>query len=237
MKIEFTCANDTLLKHWVPRSAGEFLPDWFENVPRYEINDFFSQGIIDNIKACTPVVDMINAGYIVPCCREFRLETKLVNFRKEMIVHYVNVAEPIPGSTKISPGLKDLKVFNERHLPCFDKQFKKVEYFKFTSEWGVITPPGYSSLILQPFYHNETRYKIFPAILDTDKYHKGIIIAGTKLSDDDVTVRPGDPLVQVIPFKREDWTMEVRKGNCPDPSKFYFREGYKKLFHSLKKFI
>lgn len=237
MKIEFICTDDVLLQHWTPKPASECLPAWFEKVPRYEDHDFFGHDVFDNIKACTPMVDMINAGYIIPCCSEFMLKHKVTNFRKELFVEYLNVTESIPGSTRTIQSLKNLKILGEKQMPTTDKKTRQIDYFKFTSEWGIITPPGYSTLIIQPFYHYESRYRLFPAILDTDKYHKGIPIAGMALTNENVKIKPGDALVQVIPFKRDEWQMEAGVKTIADATKFYFREGYKTLCQTVKKFL
>ena len=80
-------------------------------------------------------------------------------------------------------------------------------YPKWINPWSIKTPPGYSILFVQPF-HRECPFSILPGTVDTDTYtapvnfpfalndwnFEGIIPAGT-------------PMAQVIPFKRESWTM------------------------------
>ena len=57
---------------------------------------------------------------------------------------------------------------------------------------------------------------------------------------DRFTLQPGEPLAQVIPFKREDWEMEleVNENSIKRNSalKFFLSDAYSKIFHRKKKF-
>ena len=87
-----------------------------------------------------------------------------------------------------------------------------------------------------------------PAIVDTDKHDLPINFTGhLNVFDEKVTIKPGDPLVQVIPFKRDAWTMNIEKGPQKNSLMALFinkQRGvrhkalrlYKNLFHTKKKF-
>jgi hypothetical protein len=64
-----------------------------------------------------------------------------------------------------------------------------------------------------------------------------IELPGYLTSDQEVKINPGDPLVQVIPFKRESWTMTCEH----QPTKrskleFFLESAYRKVFHNKKEF-
>jgi len=55
-----------------------------------------------------------------------------------------------------------------------------------------------------------------------------------------VTIAPGTPLMQVIPFKRENWEMETEvdeAGKARDTSlKFFLTNAYARIFHKKKSY-
>jgi hypothetical protein len=110
-------------------------------------------------------------------------------------------------------------------------------YFRFDSEWAVQTPPGYSCLVVQPYYLFQNQFSIMPAIIDTDKFNQKIPVVGYLTgAKDEVRFYCGDPLVQIIPFKRDDWESEFTADTILTKSKYYLFNAYKKLFHSKKQF-
>ena len=93
---------------------------------------------------------------------------------------------------------------------------------------------------MSPFYFFEDRFKLFPAIIDTDTIDvPWNNWPGTMLKDS-FTLQPGEPLAQVIPFKRDDWKMELEvneEGIKRDTAlKFFLSDAYSKIFHRKKKF-
>ena len=62
-------------------------------------------------------------------------------------------------------------------------------------------------------------------------------IPGFLTTDKPVTIASGAPLIQVIPFKREDWEMTtVHKPKHKSRLEFIYEQAYRKLFHSKKSF-
>jgi hypothetical protein len=113
--------------------------------------------------------------------------------------------------------------------------------FKYINPWIPKTPKGYSSLFVQPF-HRESVFTILPGIVDTDAYAAPV---NFPMVINDPTfeglIPKGTPIAQVIPFKRDSWSMEF--GNMKDieyqinvtnqlKTKFFDR--YKTMFWSKK---
>ena len=75
------------------------------------------------------------------------------------------------------------------------------------------TPPGYSCLFVPPLNNADDRFSIIAGIVDTDTFTQEInfpfVINGDKYPVLDTVVKMGTPYVQVIPFKRESWKMEI----------------------------
>jgi hypothetical protein len=75
-----------------------------------------------------------------------------------------------------------------------------------------------------------------PAIVDTDKLDSAISVAGFLTSREQVELLPGMPFVQIIPFKRDTWSMNISAKLVNSKLKHFLFDGYKRLFHSKKDF-
>ena len=81
----------------------------------------------------------------------------------------------------------------------------KKNYFKLQVPWQIVTPKGYSCLFIQPFYHFQENFTVLPAIIDTDTsdmINQNLPCVHRK---HEFNILPGDPVVQIIPFKRDEW--------------------------------
>ena len=74
---------------------------------------------------------------------------------------------------------------------------------KFGNPWDIITPPGWSVIITQPWYYRNLDIEILPSIIDTDIYHQ-MNIHFLYHGIGEKTFIQGMPLIQVIPIKREE---------------------------------
>ena len=80
--------------------------------------------------------------------------------------------------------------------------------FKYLNAWMPITPPGYSCLITSPFGHKNLPFQAAPAIIDTDKSRLDLSPPGWIKEGFEGVIEKGTPLIQITPFKRENWNSE-----------------------------
>jgi hypothetical protein len=125
--------------------------------------------------------------------------------------------------------------------PLAEKPYGKL-FMKFANPWVVETAPGYSCLFTSPLNHLEPRIKILDGIVDTDTYHANVNFPFLWTGGDGEFFIPrGTPLVQVIPYKRETFTLEIgatdtdRRSNVDARLGTYLKEGYRKEFWSKAK--
>ena len=88
---------------------------------------------------------------------------------------------------------------------------KKTDYshaVKFVNPWRIYTPPGYSVMFLAPTYQFERRFTVLPGIVETDNYHS-IHFPTVWHTTKDAIIERGTPFIQVIPFKRDKWNLNV----------------------------
>jgi len=237
MEIEFISTNNAVTELFPPVPAKKFLPDWFKSLP----SELTSPIPAPTIKNCVPVTDMLTAGYIIKNSYEFDLKINSNLKVSELgMTQYISWRCDAPESNYIDAHF---------HEQCpVQPAGTKTDYFKIKNDWIIKTPKGYSCLILQPFYFFENRYKLMSAIVDTDKHDTPIIFTGypTTLPEVEITIKPGDPLVQVIPFKRDDWNMKIsEKENHSSLLHFFLtrsealqkaRRLYKNYMHTKKNF-
>ena len=128
---------------------------------------------------------------------------------------------------------------------CDLKKFKLGKILlKFASPWIIETPKGYSVQFKNPSNNWSTDIHILEGIVDTDEFYMPVnfpfVWTGNEIGE--FLIPQGTPLIQVIPFKREKYKIEVGE---KDKDKFEtfdrklasrFQERYKNLFwHKRKK--
>jgi hypothetical protein len=210
-------------------------PNWYKDAPIYEnLNDGSSAKslIVDNgnknhtVKACIPFFDALTAGYTF-------------NLWCDIQVSIVNGATRITW-LELTKELEPVGFKLETHVPT------SVGYtafnFSWLYPWGIKTPKGYSCLFTHPVNRHDLPFLSASGIIDTDTYglwgpHPFAI------QKDWVGVIPaGTPIIQVIPFKRDEWkssidesltdwgTLQTYKRNLT------FRGYYKNNFWHKKKY-
>ena len=87
--------------------------------------------------------------------------------------------------------------------------------FLMINPWQIKTPEGYSSLLM-PVLNANLPLQFSAGIVNTDSYHNKINFPFFVREKWKGVVKKGTPLIQVIPFKRDEWEHEVRVMNEQD---------------------
>jgi hypothetical protein len=182
--------------------ASKYIPKWYKNLGQYMPTNEYpnaSKPVIEKnqhiwtVKKCTPLLDGMTSGYIVPLWSDVQIRR-------------------VGGSRRIS-WLTNLPVFEE-HGPSGDTIPSPPGYeqkvFRYISHFRVKTPRGYSCLIMPPSGFQDLPFHSMTAIVDTDTTLVDTNISVWVKEDiDNVIVEKGTPIAQIIPFKREDWKLEA----------------------------
>lgn len=226
MEIEFECSDPHVLKYFPIVPAKNALPDWYAKLKADE----------PNISKCVPVRDMVTAGYIIPTAYE---EEMGVEFDGEIDhVGRITPVEEIGEFYRVVDHMTD-PASGHTHDQCpIEIGGRKKAYFKLTLPWRVKTPKGYSCLFIQPFYHFKEDITLMPAIIDTDEFDLSQLNFPGYLNNQEASLKPGTPFVQIIPFKRDEWTHKLTFKEKTTFSKmnFFLHNMYKRAFHQRKKF-
>jgi hypothetical protein len=234
MLITFTDTTELLNKEFYPKPASAFIPDWYKELESYRNNKKAPNGdgvSAATIKRCMPVFDAITSGYIIVSAADVYVSQQLQED-----------GTFVPYFEWVNLGLIEFHPIWQAPTHPNNNGHKEM-YPKWTNPWGIKTPKGYSVLFTQPF-HRESPFTILDGVVDTDSYYAPVNFPFVL---NDITfeglIPAGTPIAQVIPFKRENWKMElgaskelkeIQKDSLSVRSKFF--DGYKTLFRKTKEY-
>lgn len=227
MEIIFT--NTSLFSHIKsPEPASKSIPEWYKNTESYISGKKKPDGngkTTATIKRCMPVFDAITSGYIIYSSTDV----------------YISIKNNQPWFEWPATDMVDFHPIEQ--APLYPNKNKYSAYPKWINPWSIKTPPGYSILITQPL-HREAPFTILDGIVDTDKYFSPVnfpFIMNDKNFEG--LIPEGTPLAQVIPFKRDRWSMRLGSNKeIKDQNEVIlkmqtrFFDKYKTLFRSEKEY-
>tara|TARA_S200002703_G_scaffold75560_1_gene65207 strand:- start:556 stop:1272 length:717 start_codon:yes stop_codon:yes gene_type:complete len=184
------------------------IPSWFKKLD-HKIDQ-------KTIKGCMPFLDAITSGYILKVPTDMELAVK---HEDDKIHLNLNIASK--DHITNSPQKLDSTFHNKNQLegsPMIEKN-NGMPFLKIMNPWTIRTPKGYSCLFLNVLNNNQNNFEIISGIVDTDIYRNKInfpIVFKKHTKENSYSIKAGTPYVQVIPFKRDHWKMEVKKDSKPD---------------------
>jgi hypothetical protein len=222
--------------------ASKALPDWYKQLSVDVDSD--SSDVrpwkSSTLKGCMPMFDAMTQGYIIPLWSDIYVETRLND-----------VNEPQPFFTWPAGAEQDVLESHAREqtwgLPLIATGTGPTEEtvaFKFISPWFIYTPKGYSTLFVSPLNNMNPNFEMVSGIVATDTYPQMInfpfVWRGPR--DWKGVIPFGTPLIQLIPFKREDFRHEIGVQNEVDKERAHavkvelgraFKGTYKRLWRRL----
>jgi hypothetical protein len=182
-----------------PYPAVKKLPKWFLDMDPYADKSnqstpddgklhFRSRNANATFKKCVPLLDGMSAGYIVPLWADVMVEQEngipLIywkTYQDVLSIHGESSRNIVPP-----PGYQNI-------------------VYKYNNCWIPQTPKGYSCLITSPIGHHDVPLKAIPAIVDTDRSTLELVFPMWVKEGFEGIIEKGTPLIQIIPFKRDDW--------------------------------
>jgi hypothetical protein len=191
-----------------PEPAKKIIPEWYKKMANYHEGAFNKP----TIKKCVPILDALSMGYIVRLAWDVYVH-KTKNDKGETLLE-VDVGRDLnPLLQKYS-----LNISEHNHFQIPKDSYHSNEYegvLKFASPWVIKTPPGYSCLFISPMNHRNNEFRIFEGVVDTDTHTLPINFpfAIKHFKEGQKIIRGGTPIVQIIPFKRESWQVDLQYKN------------------------
>ena len=180
-----------------PYPAVKQLPKWFLDTTPYVDrpgwpNDgklhFRNRDANVTYKKCVPLLDSLSAGYIIPLWTDVMVEQEN---------NFPNIYWKTQSNVFFLHGEAS------KDIPA-PVGYDNVVY-KYNNCWIPQTPKGYSCLITSPLGYNDIPFKAVPAIVDTDSSTLELVFPMWVKTGFEGIVEKGTPMVQIIPFKRDDW--------------------------------
>lgn len=205
LKIEFVSTVKGLeeIEECRPKSAKNFIPQWFKNIPPSP-NQLFPTA-----KICPSFTDYFSLGYVLPMWTDFKLK-----------------CEGEKWSWDASD--KDFKMSshpNEQFVKYTTPKFNGVDgqfVFKAVCPWRIITPKGWSVLQLPLFYDFNSEFSVLPGVIDTDIYTQANQQILYHANGKEIEINRGTPLALYVPFERKSsfLDIEIRSSTQEDTENF-----------------
>tara|TARA_R110000751_G_scaffold162354_1_gene268838 strand:+ start:584 stop:1306 length:723 start_codon:yes stop_codon:yes gene_type:complete len=204
-KIKFWTSSIYLKeKQDFPKPIKTNIPDWFKKLQH--------QPEKQTVKGCIPFLETLTTGYVLNLPQDFHLQHNVfVNNEKVSKLH----------PSLMQKRNTNLNIKNEEEChptgqfkdSPLEKKNLNLSAHKILNPWVIKTPPGYSCLFVPPLNNSDDRFSIISGIVNTDIFAQEInfpfIVNGDKYPVLDTVLQKGIPYVQVIPFKRDSWEMEI----------------------------
>lgn len=232
--IEFIPAEENLVGIFdMPIPASKCLPGWYRRQVSYvggekhvtKTGDFNS-----TIKHCMPALDAMSSGYIITLPQDLYVER---GQGSEVLIKW-------PSNTFKQISTHGIDQISEYPL---DTSTWTTAAWKFHNPWIVKTPPGYSTMFVHPMWHDDLPFKCFPGIVDTDTYTINAVNFPFVLRNGFLGMIPeGTPMIQAIPFRRDDWKSSLGEADYLENSKRWertrkaFGNRYKTNFRQRKEY-
>jgi len=204
IKVKFFTPFAELQETLPPVPASKFWPEWFKNAPGTRPGTEGYHKDSRTVKSCPGILDMLNMGYIIPLWADYKVTRQEDG----------NVNWQVPS---LSNGRSMYGAGIHPHDQIESYPFEEDTYkgsFKFQNPWEVKTPKGYSCIMIHPFYNKHPNLQVLTGNVDTDYYHELHVNSFfTAPVNKTILFEYGMPLVQIIPYKRDEYEMEALAGD------------------------
>ena len=215
-----------------PEKMAKNLPAWWRLQEPYAggkkevVNGQYNE----TVKKCPGILDLLVSGYLLKTPCDIYVDTT-----GDQIIFDVadNHRDSVSMHTK-----EQVSKWN------YDKDYYMDDVFRIHPMWVVGTDSGYSTLFVHPSFHDDLPFRIVPAIIDTDKYISDGPFSLLFKKGFKGVIEQGTPLVQCIPYLREEHEMVILERpdikaleSLPRILKSKMGGAYKKFFQTKKVFL
>lgn len=212
-----------------PKPAVKKLPDSYKKMRPYMGGDesIESSGELNHtVKRCIPFLDAMTAGYILETPADLYVtmqgDKPFIQWRTQEKVLEAHSEGQIPDDLKPSY--------------CYDIPFKLI------NNYVIRTPKGYSCMFLPVLNVPNNPIVAAAGIVDTDTFEAVVHFPFFLQKGFTGKIPAGTPVVQIIPFKRDNWVSRFAEANYKNVTqtvatiKRQMEFAYKKLFWQRKEY-
>lgn len=178
--------------------AKNHIPQWYKKIPQWKNNEVFTMGKGFNItvKHCMPFLDSLRSGYMIVLPNDLYVK----NNNGAPYITWNNA--DFPPSWRDEPADPSLVPAGHYH-----------NEFLWKTGTANTVPVGYSILFTHPLNRHDLPFTTLSGIVDG-----GLIMNPTGqipfyIKEGFEGIIPqGTPIIQLIPFRQENWSIEKSKG-------------------------
>jgi len=209
--IEFVSTDPAFSYIPKPDNARKFLPDWIKKMKEQTdegMHVAMPARKLDTVRKCVPFLDAMRIGYTIPAPADMYIK---VGNSGQAYIKETRSQINLAGNTVDLLSEHDSKQLGQG-------PFRGLA-LKFNNPWKINTREGYSCLFVSPINSGNKYFECFSGVVDTDRYQNVInfpfrILNPNNEQEYEFYIKRGDPIIQVIPFKREDVYSKVNVKNA-----------------------
>lgn len=186
-----------------PKPASLFIPDWYKQMNTVVRGHEYTGGLIDGkpmspnttMKMCSPFLDAMTSGYVWSLPQDILI---YMDSNKNILFSWRTENDAISEHT-------------ENQHPTLPSAYDGQRFvMKWSFDFIIKTPPGYSTLFTHPINRHDLPFRTFTGVVDTDTYILPVQFPFQLLNSNfPMTIEKGTPVCQIIPFKRDNWKSNV----------------------------
>lgn len=202
--IDFHTYDKDTLRNFKPVLAKSVSPEWWK---KGKVAEVVNGQVNKTIRSCPAMTDWLSSGYLILANRDMLVKNGITDHDSDSMYYHTEDSETThmeKYASQTHPTVQMHDAFN--YMSTSDAPVK--DAFKMSNTWNITTPPGYSCFYLDPFLFQNEYFATWQGIIDTDRFNvnkdNSQIIFYPKV-DHSFVIKKGTPIVQIIPFKREEW--------------------------------
>lgn len=196
-QIDFILIDPSAPKFLELRKGTEIIPSWYKDIPsKTKLRENDTKEDL-TIKRCIPVLDAFTTGYFLVTTEDYSFE-----------YDPDNETSNIKGGNNVRHKAITMHPITQLGNMPFSPEFIKYA-FKWGNQYLIKTPPGYSTLFTHPMNHSHLPFYTLSGVVDTDSYIMPVLFPFIMKNNFSGIIPAGTPVVQVIPFRRDDWKSAV----------------------------
>lgn len=144
---------------------------------------------VETVKQCVPFLDSMLSGYNITLPADIYVDENGIETNSSIALVETHLKSQISG-------FQLPKEYNDQP-------------FKWINNFIVETPKGYSTLFIHPVNQIGLPFFSLGGIVETDKYPVPVNFPFFLKKDFTGLIKKDTPIIQAIPFKRDDWEMSI----------------------------
>lgn len=201
-----------------PVPAVRQIPDWYRKMGKHPDGEtkLKVHGPTKNLtlKTCIPFFDAMTLGYHVLLSADIIIEQQDEAPFASWCMTNTLVTEHQPWQTQNVPVPEGMS----------SSPFKWQNFFR------IVTPKGWSSLIIHPMNRHDLPFETIAGVVDTDTWNLAVNFPFFLSKSFEGKIEKGTPIAQIIPIKRQEWVSKVQ----PFPDDHELSE--KRFFSHVEKY-